>query len=457
MNAFFSALKKTPQKTQRQAHRALQNSPLSAFICAIVAINLLYPNPIALAQTTGKTSKNHIASKSSTGKLSPSTQKSQANKGKNNNSNKKTDPNSKNNKAKTASTASHLNNQKTSASTQPVYHNRVEVKNFAHEVAMRHGFDEKNVLTILEKAKYQPTAARAIVPPSKPGARHWERYRARYVESVRINNGLAFWEANAAILNKTTEKTGVPPEVIVAILGIETIFGQHTGGFRTVDALSTLTFDFPRNTRDRSDFFRGELEAFFLLSRENRLNPLEVKGSFAGAIGMGQFMPSSWRRFAVDGDDDGEIDLFHSVQDTVASIGNFLKVHGWQAGEFWYVPATVKNNLNTQQSVEKIIKEGIIPRFTDAQLRELGIVGKFSEYDIHLRTNEMLCLVDLPNALESVEYRLAGRNYYAVSRYNRSNFYAMSVLDLATALRQAYTKKQQHITLVQAGKTPVER
>ncbi|MCE2679503.1 MAG: lytic murein transglycosylase B [Burkholderiales bacterium] len=325
----------------------------------------------------------------------------------------------------------------TQAQNLPSYQNREEVRVFAKEIAERNGLDETRVLKSLEQAKYQPAVAKAIVPPSRTSVRNWEKYRDRYVEPVRIKGGLQFWEANEAILQKTSERSGVPEEIIVAIIGVETIFGKHTGSFRTVDALSTLAFDFPPAPRNRSDFFRSELEALFLLSRETGMDPLEIKGSFAGAVGLGQFMPSSWRRFAVDGNLDGTIDLFHSVDDAVASVGNFLKIHGWKKGDFWFVRAAVSDSESTRQNVAEIVDEGILPRFTNEQLKQRGIVSLPSEFNESIKPEELLCLVDLPIGTETVDYRVGGKNFYAVTRYNRSNFYAMSVMELAIALRNA--------------------
>jgi len=324
----------------------------------------------------------------------------------------------------------------------PTYQNRDVVRMFARDIASRHQLDEGQVLEALQQARYQPAVAKAIVPPSQPGARNWTKYRSNHVDSMRLKSGLRFWELHEQTLKQAEDRYGVPAEIIVAIIGIETIFGRHTGNFRTIDALSTLAFDYPPAPRNRSDFFRGELESFFVLARETGLNPLEVKGSFAGAIGMGQFMPSSWRRFAVDGNNDGEIDLFHASTDTIARVGNFLKVHGWVRNGFWYSKASVESDEDSRRFAGQMVADGIIPRLTRQQLEEKGIVATPSELGEMPGETDLLSLVDLPTGLEQTEYRLGGRNFYAVTRYNRSNFYGMSVMELAQNLRLGWDERK---------------
>lgn len=336
------------------------------------------------------------------------------------------------------------------AGALPNYQNRDAVRLFAKEIAARHQLEEAQVLNTLQQARYQPAVAKAIVPPSQPGARNWTKYRNNHVDSMRLKAGLKFWELHENTLRLAEERYGVPPEIIVAIIGIETIFGRHSGNFRTIDALSTLAFDYPPATRNRSEFFRGELESFFVLAREAGLNPLEVRGSFAGAIGMGQFMPSSWRRFAVDGNGDGEIDLFHSSADTIASVGNFLRTHGWQRNAFWFSHATVADEGDSRSFASQMVADGIIPRLTRQQLQEKGIAAAPSDLGEMPGEADLLSLIDLPTGLEKMEYRLGGRNFYAVTRYNRSNFYGMSVMELAQNLRLGWDERR--LVRADAGK-----
>jgi membrane-bound lytic murein transglycosylase B len=341
--------------------------------------------------------------------------------------------------------------------TLPSYQNREVVRQFARDVAQRNQLDEGQVLGALQQARYQPAVARAIVPPSQPGARNWQKYRNNHVDSMRLKAGLKFWDMHEYTLRQAEDRYGVPAEIIVAIIGIETIFGRQTGNFRTIDALSTLAFDYPPAPRNRSEFFRGELESLFVLARETGLDPLEVKGSFAGAIGMGQFMPSSWRRFAVDGNNDGEIDLFHSSADTIASVGNFLKVHGWQRNGFWYSNAMIANDDDSLRFANQMVADGIIPRLTRQQLQDKGISAASSQLGELPGENDLLCLIDLPTGLENTEYRLGSRNFYAVTRYNRSNFYGMSVMELAQNLRLGWDeRKLLHAEAVKRNATQPE-
>lgn len=308
------------------------------------------------------------------------------------------------------------------------YIERESVKTFARDLSISSSIDENYILRTLAQAVYQSSAAKAIVPPSAPGQKNWRRYRSRFVEPYRIKKGLQFWDTHEASLKKTEALSGVPQSVIVAIIGVETIYGEHTGTYRAIDALATLAFDYPPSKRDRSAFFKQELAALFQLSKESNLDPLTIKGSYAGAIGLGQFMPSSWRNFAIDGSGDGRIDLFQNPDDAIASVGNFLAKHGWVRGGLRVANASVNDALAAQA----LIEADILPKFTATELAKYGVTTS----DVVTPT-EKFALIDLPNGLESVEYRLGPHNFYVVSRYNRSSFYALSVIELANALEAA--------------------
>ncbi len=313
------------------------------------------------------------------------------------------------------------------------YDSRDDVRSFARELAQTPGLDEAMVLNLLSQAVYQPSAAKAILPAASPNVKNWQRYRSRFVEPYRIRKGLEFWRNHADALAKAEATYGVPQTIIVAIIGVETVYGEQTGNYRTLDALTTLAFDYPPAPRDRSAFFRKELGEFFRLSREAQLDPLTIRGSYAGAIGLGQFMPSSWRQFAVDGSGDGRIDLFHNADDTIASVGNFLAKHGWVTGGSWVIGALVENPATAQALVES----DVIPKFTAANLAAYQV--KPTE---PVSVTEKFALIDLPNRQASgkddpTEYRLGPQNFFVITRYNRASFYALAVIELAQALQNS--------------------
>ena len=203
---------------------------------------------------------------------------------------------------------------------------------FADEVAERRGLDPAWVRGALAEARFVPSVDALIMPPPAGTAKNWAAYRARFVEPIRIRAGVAFWRANERWLAEAEELYGVPPEIVVGIVGVESIYGRQMGDFRVIDALATLAFDFPSGRKDRSDFFRDELENWFVLCNSEGIDPLAWRGSYAGAIGMAQFMPSSFNRYAVDFDGDGHVDLHASAADVIGSVANYLAEFGWKRG-----------------------------------------------------------------------------------------------------------------------------
>ncbi len=297
---------------------------------------------------------------------------------------------------------------------------REEVRAFIEEMHDRHGFDRVRLVRFFSQVQPQPKAIRAIAPPKEPTARSWQRYRTRFVEPVRIEGGLRFWEENRQTLEAVQRAYGVPVEIIVAIIGIETIYGRHIGKFPTLATLATLAFDYP----PRSDLFRGELEALLLLARESRRSPLDYTGSYAGALGMPQFLPSSIRYWAVDFDGDGRIDLDTSKADAIASVANFLASHGWETGGPVAAPASVIG-----QRYGELLDAGILPRLLPAEMAAYGVSSAPD-------SPQLPCaLIDLPTPEEATEYWLGYRNFYVITRYNRSSFYAMTVYALSGALK----------------------
>jgi membrane-bound lytic murein transglycosylase B len=286
----------------------------------------------------------------------------------------------------------------------------------------RHGFDETALLQVFGRTRPSETAARLMHPPPPGARRSWTTYRSRFVEPIRIREGLRFWRANADAVRRASERFGVPEEVIVSIIGVETIYGRQVGDFRVMEALSTLAFDYPR----RAAFFREELEHYLLLARENGFDPLDWRGSFAGAIGLPQFMPGSIRRHAVDFDGDGRIDLRASAADAIGSVASFLANHGWIRGAPTHFPATVEDEARARPAVEA----GIPPRLSPAELAALGVTSPQP-----LPADEPLSLIDLPDGEDPTRYVLGTTNFWVITRYNRSYFYAMAVIDLARALR----------------------
>lgn len=294
------------------------------------------------------------------------------------------------------------------------------VVSFARDMEQRHGFNADTLLAQFAQVRANPRVLQLIKPPATPQQRSWERYRPRFLNDRRIDGGVRFWAQHRDRLSRASALYGVPEEIIVAIIGVETEYGKNTGGFRVLEALGTLAFHYP----PRAEFFRTELEQFLLLSRENQLDPLTVKGSFAGAIGIPQFMPGSQRRYAVDFDGDQRVDLSGSVDDAIGSVGRFLEQHGWQAGK--PVAEAVRGNLLPPA---ELLEAGIRPTLGRRELHAAGIDNAIDE-------QARVALIDLVSPERETEYWLGHDNFYVITRYNRSSFYAMSVFQLAEAIRQ---------------------
>ena len=307
------------------------------------------------------------------------------------------------------------------------YGQRDDVMRFAAEVAERRGLDAGWVQSALAQAKLLPSVSRFIMPAPTGTAKNWAAYRGRFVEPVRIRAGAAFWNANEKWLARAEQVFGVPPEIVVGIIGVETIYGQQMGGFRLIDALSTLAFDFPSGRKDRSAFFRDELESLFVLCRTERIEPSALKGSYAGALGMPQFMPSSVNRYAVDFDGDGHVDLQADPADVIGSVANYLAAFGWRAGlppRFDVVPPT--------DPVEKgrLLAPDIVPEFTAAEFSAAG--ARLASAG--LATDSKLALVEVENGDAPPSYVAGTTNFYAITRYNWSSYYALAVIELGEAV-----------------------
>jgi membrane-bound lytic murein transglycosylase B len=305
------------------------------------------------------------------------------------------------------------------ASAAEPYSRRPEVRAFIREMVERHGFVEQELVLLFSRARRQDAILKAIRPATLERAPTWESYRALFVNPRHLESGLAFWDANRTALERAAQEYGVPEEVMIAIIGVETFYGRNTGRWRVADALTTLAFDYP----PRADFFRSELESFLLLARDADLEVFSVRGSYAGAIGIPQFMPGSQRRFAVDFDRNGVIDLRASAGDAIGSVGNYLNKHGWIPGQPISVPATVSGD-----GYRALLAAGIEPNAAPEELVRYAVQPRGE-----LPANAKVMLIELDNR----DYRLGLRNFYVLTRYNRSLFYASAVSDLAAALREA--------------------
>lgn len=309
------------------------------------------------------------------------------------------------------------------------------VADFEADMVAKYNFDAAALKTVMEQVNYIESAVQLVkpAPPGKP--KNWQAYRERFIEPVRINAGVEFWNRHADALARAQAEYGVPAEIIVGIIGVETVYGRNTGRFRVLDVLTTLAFAYPDapNRLARQAFFRGELENTLLLARKSEIDPFSLIGSFAGAVGLPQFMPGSILAYGVDFDADGKIDLRGSAVDAIGSVANFLVQHGWRPapGENAVYPVQV----SATRAWEGMLGQGLQASYTVEQLRAAGV----SAAD-NVPTATRFGLIDLQNGAEATEYWLATENFFAITQYNRSYFYAMSVLDLGRIVRQARDK-----------------
>ncbi|HEU4603791.1 MAG TPA: lytic murein transglycosylase B [Steroidobacteraceae bacterium] len=305
------------------------------------------------------------------------------------------------------------------------YLSRSEVQTFIESMSAEHGLDPAEIERVLGDARYQPTVVRLIGPaPTSPsqGPRSYPAYRKKFLTKHRIAAGVRYWDLHERDLRRAQAQYGVPAEVILGILGVETAFGRNTGSFRVVDVLATIAFDGPR----RQDYFRDELKELLLLAHERGMDPLSLKGSYAGAVGLPQFMPSSYRKLAVDFDEDGVIDLNGSPADAIGSVASYLQSYGWTPNE---TPRVIVRLPAGKQSE---LVSGLDRVYEVPELKEQGV--KFTSS----RLPKGLCsVVELPTPGKPSKYVAGFGNFEAITRYNRSTFYATAVLDLADAIHSA--------------------
>jgi len=309
------------------------------------------------------------------------------------------------------------------------YAEREEVQDFIAAMQARHGLDAERLAALFQKTRPLPAVLKAIAPPADPGIRSWAAYRQRFIEPRRIAAGLAFWRQHQATLARAEARYGVPAEIIVAIIGIETFYGKQLGRFGSFAALATLAFDYP----PRADLFRRELEALLLLARDEGRAPDSYKGSFAGAIGLPQFLPSSIRAYAVDFDDNGRIDLTASPADAIGSAANFLREHGWGSGGPIAVPVKIGAGGTADfATTQLLLAEDIKPARRPAEMAGFGLEIPAAAPDAPA------ALIDLVTPAAPTEYWLGYQNFYVITRYNRSSFYAMTVMQFAQTLQERY-------------------
>ena len=304
---------------------------------------------------------------------------------------------------------------------------RDNIRVFIDNMVNKHGFKEEYLIDVLKKAESKESILEAI---SRPAERTltWNQYRDIFIKKERINAGVDFWVDHKDILKKISDKTGVDIEIMLGIIGVETYFGRITGGYRVIDALSTLAFDYPK----RSPFFTRELESFLLIVREEEMDPFDATGSYAGAMGSPQFMPSSYRAYAIDSDGDGRRDIWNNWEDVIGSVANYLVVHGWQRGNQIIVPALlaeaskeieIKNGLKATESIESLLSKGVI-------------------FKTIMNGDHPAELLKLEQKNYS-DYWVAMHNFFVITKYNHSIMYGLAVHQLGQDIAEQFKKSNE--------------
>jgi membrane-bound lytic murein transglycosylase B len=291
----------------------------------------------------------------------------------------------------------------------------------------KHQFEAAELNNIFSQVELMPKVIEAMNRPAEKRL-NWSRYRNIFLKEKRINLGAKYWQENAQLLQRAEKKYGVPSEIIVAIIGVESRFGKHKGKHKVINSLTTLAIDYPR----RAKFFTSELKAFLLLAKEEGFDPLQLKGSYAGALGKPQFISSSYRAYAVDFDGDGRRDLINNSADVIGSVANYFKRHGWRTGEAITVPAQVQGD-----AYQAWVKKGIKPKVALRDARSMGV-----SWDGSLAADEKSALIELEKN-DGMEYWLGLKNFYVISRYNHSQMYSMAVYQLAQEIRKRHEQLAQ--------------
>jgi len=298
-----------------------------------------------------------------------------------------------------------------------------QIESFSMDIAKKHGRSQKEVYDLLKQAQIQPSILSAIARPAEK--KPWHEYRKLFLNHARIKGGVKFMAQHKQALDRTESIYGVPPEIITAIIGVETRYGKNKGGYRTIDALATLAFAYP----PRSSFFKRELENFLLLVEEQNFDALQLKGSYAGAMGIPQFMPSSYRHYGVDLDGDGVSALIDSTEDAIGSVAYYLQRHGWKRG----APVAWKiNQIGDAAQAAIYAEQGSKPSLTFEQIQALKID---ISPNVLGETTDPWALLQLEKAPDTLEYWIGHDNFYVITRYNHSILYAMAVFQLAESLK----------------------
>jgi membrane-bound lytic murein transglycosylase B len=313
------------------------------------------------------------------------------------------------------------------------YAGNEEAMGWADEVAQRRGLNRDWARDAVGRAQLLPTVVRLMQPAPAGTPKNWRVYRSRFIDPIRIGAGVKFWQDNQATLERAEQKYGVPAEIIVGIIGAETIYGQQMGTFRVIDALATLAFNFPAThprAAERSEYFRGELEHFLVMQSQLGGDPLQPLGSYAGAMGMPQFMPSSWMKWAVDFDGDGKVDLSRSTADVIGSVANYFMSYGWQHG----MPTHYPVGFDTSKlDKEALLVPDILPTFSMESFMAKGALLEGPA----LEHKGPLALVELQNGDAEPQYVAGTDNFYVITRYNWSSYYAMAVIELGREVKEA--------------------
>lgn len=317
-------------------------------------------------------------------------------------------------------------NQKTptkvESAKKTAFSQRKDVQKFIKMMVTKYHFKKSNLEDIFDQVQIQPAILKIMARPAEKW--DWYKYQEFFITTDRINSGVNFWNDHAKTLSIIEKRDHIPASVIVAIIGVETFYGQNQGSYRVLDSLTTLAFEYPK----RAKFFQSELKEYLLLARENQFNVTSMLGSYAGAIGQGQFMPSSYRSYAIDYNGKGESDLRNDTDDVIASVGNYLKEHGWDKDKPIAVEATV-----TGSKYKKLRKNTLKPRYSLGFLKKYGVVP-VTPYNNKLKTNFMIL-----NGAKTPQYWLGFHNFYVISRYNPRINYAMAVYQLSVAISKART------------------
>jgi membrane-bound lytic murein transglycosylase B len=319
---------------------------------------------------------------------------------------------------------------KPAVAAPPNYAQRPDVGEFIDEMVRDHGFDARALRRVFAKVRYQQSVVNAMSRPVLAPPK-WYEYAPRFLSSARIDAGVAFWRDNAATLDRAQRQFGVSPEIVVAIIGVETFYGRNTGSYRVADALTTLAFDYPR----RAEFFRDELRQFLLQTREQNISPLQPKGSYAGAQGLPQFMPGSVREYALDYDGDGTVDLSGDVDDAVGSVANYLARHGWLADDPAMQPAEIDGGA--RERIDRMLDGGISEQRTLNDWQEDGVRAVGIPEAPGSDPTGLLMLEEE----SELSYWVVFNNWYVLTRYNRSRLYASAVWKLAQELKHAYIQE----------------